>query len=365
MIYLNGMRLPKNHTRVSLFVFGIVIVAAIFASVLRAITNDTFAAEEATEHRLVEPHFVTIYDQGKKLTIKTDAVTVNEVLQRSGYKVSDTDIVEPEGNTLIMEDNFHINIYRSRPVVIIDGKTKKYLMTASYDPRTIAESAGFSLYDGDEINLASNENFLEAGASTTYKIIRSGGEGVSVEEDIPFTEKTEEDSSMEPGKSEVIQEGENGRRVLRYKVQFQDGIEVSRELISEEMIKQPVEKITKVGSKKAAATNIPPEWETCASYARAAGVSEADLSDALSLIYHESGCRTGATNQYSGAYGIPQALPGTKMAEMGNDWETNPVTQIRWMAKYVTSRYGGWSQALSFWWCTGVCNGINKSGHWY
>lgn len=359
------MRLPKNHTRVSLFIFGIMVVAAVFATVLDAVTSKTFAAEEGGEHRLIEPHFVTIHDQGKKLTVKTDAVTVIEALTRAGYKVSDTDIVEPERNTLINIDNYHINIYRSRPVLIVDGKVKKHIMTASYDPQTIAESAGFTIYDGDDISLATNESFLEAGITTTYKITRKGGESMTVEESIPFTERTEEDTSMDPGETKVIQEGETGRKVLSYAIKFQEGKEVSRELVSEEIVKAPVEKVTKVGSKKAAAATIPPEWETCAGYARAAGVSEADLSDALTLIYHESGCRTGATNQYSGAYGIPQALPGNKMASMGSDWETNPVTQIRWMADYVTKRYGGWSQALSFWWCTGTCNGISKSGHWY
>ncbi|MBQ3325873.1 G5 domain-containing protein [Candidatus Saccharibacteria bacterium] len=359
------MRLPKNHTRVSLFIFGIVVVAAVFATLLNAVTSKTFATDDNSEHRLIEPHFVTIHDSGKKLTVKTDAVTVIEALTRAGYSISDTDIIEPERNTIINVDNFRINIYRSRPVMVIDGKIKKYLMTASYDPETIAESAGFTIYDGDDISIAGNEHFLETGISTTYKITRGGGEGMTVEESIPFTERTEEDASLEPGESKIIQEGENGRKVLHYAIQFQDGVEVSRELVSEEIVKLPVEKITKVGSKKAAAATIPPEWETCAGYARAAGVSEADLSDALTLIYHESGCRTGATNQYSGAYGIPQALPGNKMAEAGSDWETNPVTQIRWMANYVNKRYGGWSQALSFWWCTGTCNGINKSGHWY
>ena len=55
----------------------------------------------------------------------------------------------------------------------------------------------------------------------------------------------------------------------------------------------------------------------------------------------------------SGAYGIPQALPGSKMAEMGADWETNPVTQIRWMIKYVNERYGGWQHALEVWYSRG------------
>lgn len=45
--------------------------------------------------------------------------------------------------------------------------------------------------------------------------------------------------------------------------------------------------------------------------------------------------------QGSGAYGLPQALPGYKMASAGSDWATNPKTQIRWMISYAESRYGG------------------------
>ena len=50
----------------------------------------------------------------------------------------------------------------------------------------------------------------------------------------------------------------------------------------------------------------------------------------------------------SGAYGLPQALPGSKMASAGADWRTNPKTQIRWMQGYVNGRYGGSCGALAF-----------------
>ena len=50
----------------------------------------------------------------------------------------------------------------------------------------------------------------------------------------------------------------------------------------------------------------------------------------------------------SGAYGIPQALPGHKMRSAGADWRTNPLTQIRWMQGYANGRYGGLCAALSF-----------------
>jgi hypothetical protein len=59
-----------------------------------------------------------------------------------------------------------------------------------------------------------------------------------------------------------------------------------------------------------------------------------------SLWQRESGWNTYASNP-SGAYGIPQALPGSKMASAGDDWRTNPATQIRWGLGYIGSRYGG------------------------
>lgn len=56
----------------------------------------------------------------------------------------------------------------------------------------------------------------------------------------------------------------------------------------------------------------------------------------------------------SGAYGLPQALPAEKMASAGDDWATNPVTQLKWAHGYAQS-YGGWPQAWEFRKCTGYC----------
>lgn len=64
------------------------------------------------------------------------------------------------------------------------------------------------------------------------------------------------------------------------------------------------------------------------------------------LWQRESGWDTYATNPSSGAYGIPQALPGSKMGSAGADWATNPITQVRWGVGYITSRYGSSCAAL-------------------
>ncbi len=60
----------------------------------------------------------------------------------------------------------------------------------------------------------------------------------------------------------------------------------------------------------------------------------------VALWNKESGWRVNAYNASSGAYGIPQSLPGSKMATAGADWETNPATQITWGLGYIGGRYG-------------------------
>ena len=306
---------------------------------------DTFADEDPITE-VSDSHFVTIHDDGQQLTIKTDATTVKDAISRANIITDSTDTIDPSPDSAINADNFHINIYRSRPVLVIDGITRKIIMTASHDSKEIARQAGLTIYDGDKVDIsADSAAFLETGATSVYTITRNGGQTVTVESTIPYGEETKNDNTLESGQEKVDRPGEDGRKVAKYKVNFVDGKEVSRELISEETTKEPVSRVVLKGTKKP----VPPEWETCAGWAREAGVSEGDLYVALWIIYHESGCRVSAENAYSGAYGIPQALPGTKMASAGADWRTNPVTQIRWMISYVNGRYGGWQGAKAYW----------------
>lgn len=65
------------------------------------------------------------------------------------------------------------------------------------------------------------------------------------------------------------------------------------------------------------------------------------------IVMAESGWNTRAENA-SGAYGIPQALPGSKMASSGANWQTSATTQIRWMIGYIKGRYGNPVKAWTF-----------------
>ncbi|MFG2604397.1 transglycosylase SLT domain-containing protein [Streptomyces sp. NPDC048514] len=74
------------------------------------------------------------------------------------------------------------------------------------------------------------------------------------------------------------------------------------------------------------------------------------------IVDHESSWNYRAVNAGSGAYGLFQALPGSKMSSVGADWQTNPATQIKWGLGYMNSaRYGSPCAAWSFW----------QANHWY
>ena len=85
------------------------------------------------------------------------------------------------------------------------------------------------------------------------------------------------------------------------------------------------------------------------------GFSQSQFSCLDALYVSESGWNVHADNPTSSAYGIPQALPGSKMASAGPDWADNPATQIRWGLNYIRSSYGTPCSAWAF-----------KQGHqWY
>ncbi|HZA04903.1 MAG TPA: transglycosylase SLT domain-containing protein, partial [Propionibacteriaceae bacterium] len=78
------------------------------------------------------------------------------------------------------------------------------------------------------------------------------------------------------------------------------------------------------------------------------GYDDSDFDCFNNIIIRESMWDIDATNPSSGAYGIPQALPGRKMASVGSDWRTNPATQIIWAIGYIEDRYGSPCAAWSF-----------------
>ena len=255
------MRLSKkiDYYLVAFAFVSLAALAAVFVSKtsMRTYAESPEDAEEIEDES--GSHFVTLFDEGKKLIFKTDAHTVGEALSRSNITLNEADKVEPSPDSVINANNFFINIYRAYPVIIVDGISRNYYMTANQDPFSIFREQNITVYDGDEINQIENANFLEAGVATVYEITRHGGQTITEEQEIPFAEERIKDYNLKPGTTEVRQLGEVGRKRVYYKTLSVEGKEISREFISEEIVSEPVTRIVAVGASEIEKNPLTPQ----------------------------------------------------------------------------------------------------------
>lgn len=166
-------------------------------------------------------------------------------------------------------------------------------------------------------------------------------------------------------KDQVLQEGREGKKEVTYRVKYQNDVEIERTEVSSVVLEEPVNKIVQVRAKQTTSrsssgrTYISGSVAEYQAYARARcsayGWSTADFNCLVALWNKESKWNPNAYNSGSGAYGIPQALPASKMATAGTDYRTNYKTQINWGLSYISSRYGSQSAAWSH----------SKSTGWY
>lgn len=197
------------------------------------------------------------------------------------------------------------------------------------------------------------DTILDAYSQVTEKIVEE-------EETIPFETITKDVSDgASSTKNKVLQEGVEGKKKVTYKIKYQNDTEIEKNKISEEIIQEPVNKIIQVssnvitsrseGTTRGKITGTVAEYqeyarEACKNY----GWSDGEFGALVKLWNRESGWNPNTRNSSSGAYGIPQALPASKMASAGSDYMTNYKTQIRWGLSYISSRYGSPSSAWSY-----------------
>ena len=178
---------------------------------------------------------------------------------------------------------------------------------------------------------------------------------VTESREIAFSTIKRSDYTLDPGQRVVQTAGQAGSESSVYRVRLVDGVEASRELLLQSRV-NPVSEVVRVGVSAA------PSGTYTGTDPRAIGqrmVAERGWSsgqfDCLNALWtKESNWNPYAQNPSSGAYGIPQSLPGSKMGTVADDWRTNPVTQITWGLNYISARYGtpcaAWSHSVSHNW---------------
>lgn len=368
------------------------VIASLFAT-------RVFAADESATN---DERLVTVHDGSSEVTVVTRAVTVADALQHAGIEISKADIVEPARTEKLVAQSYQINVFRARPVVVIDGLRTVRVMTAEQSPRQIAKAAGVTLYDEDTTKLQRVDDMLTSGgagltltidratvfslnlfgktftartqAATIGELLkekgitlgkndgvrpgvttpiadgmsvtiwRDGKQTVTVEERIKKPVEEIKDTSLAFGIRKVKTEGVDGKRNVTYEIEIKNGVEVGRKEIASVTTLEPRKEIVVVGMKIDLPEGSHTDWMA------AAGIDSDDYGYVDFIISHESGWAPTKYNYAgSGAYGLCQALPASKMVTAGSDYMTNPITQLKWCNGYAVGRYGSWERAYNFW----------------
>ena len=252
-------------------------------------------------------HIVTIYHDGQQQIVASDAQTVGEVLGRAHITLNPHDAVEPGKDTQLVAANYSVNVYRARPVTVVDGLNRYHIMTPHTSAKQIVEDAGLTAYNEDILTLNRIDDFVSEGSvgliltiqrSTPLKavlydkpfdmrtqattvhdflkekgiilrdgdklwpsedtpltpnlaiaIYRDGSQAVK-EEPINFETEKIQDADHEVGYKQIKQQGQAGKRFVVYQVETKNGKEVRTELQSI-VITQPTKQIEIVGTKTA------------------------------------------------------------------------------------------------------------------
>jgi len=387
-------------------------VPAITIGILLFITVAVYIVARTT-HKLPQAHdakIVIISHDGVQQTVPVKEATVGQLLAKLHLTLSPGDAVEPAKTTRINQDDFRINIYRAKPVEVVDGGRTIFGLSAAKTPREAANQVGAGIYAEDTPNINASQNFLKDSAigerividratavnvdlygthivlrthaKTVGELIKEKGikiikndkiqpgtnapitanmqlafvrTGVKVEtvsEGIKAPVQATYEDSLAYGTTAVRQAGSDGLQFVTYQINLVNNVETSRQVIQKIVSKQPVTQIVAVGT---SLSGIKGDMAL-------AGISSGDYQYADYIISHESGwCPTKIQGQYGGCppltgpvpdyggYGLCQSTPGDKMASAGSDWETNPITQLRWCNGYAQAHYGGWYAAYNHW----------------
>lgn len=302
------LRNPSNNSirnsiiRYALLVIAVLVVASLGVSAYANndlhINSQVFADGQS---------LVSLYADGQRKTVPVSANTVGEALDKLGVKLKDGDVVEPATDTKISQALTNINVYRGLPYLVVDGNKRRIVQSGYRSPRQIIDAAGITVYPEDTITETRVDDFLgEKAVGSRLDIVRAtpvnvliGGKpfvfrtnqktvagllkekGINIEandrmdvaptepihsgmkiviarfsqglqqefEPIPAGEQISYDPNQLLGYEAVTFAGVDGKKMVTYVVDQQDGKPVGRHAIQEDVVTPPQPKQIVRGSK--------------------------------------------------------------------------------------------------------------------
>lgn len=370
---------------------------ALFTLAVFLIVSFTFfnQASASDDGNFSDKHLITIYDRGVEKVVLTNTKTIGDAIKEAGISLDDNDRVEPNKNEEIIASEYQVNIYRARPVIIIDGVSRKKIITAYQTPEQIVESVGINLYPED-LAVISQANDISEGfgekltitrakkvqltlygvtsnirtqANTvgemlqekdiklteadkmshqlddiiseniSIKIWREGQQTITVKEPVDFKIEKIEDANRDTDYSFIKIAGEKGQRVVTYKIAVINGKEISRKEIASLVTKQPKRQIEVVGVR--GKYNTPSENESITwSFLRSKGFSKIQTAGIMGNLMQEHKFNT---SDAPNGLGLAQWTGGRRdnlIKQYPNSYETI-YSQLDYLMSELNGGYAG------------------------
>lgn len=394
---------PKPHQRLlahrnhPFFIPVVTFLVMVFVSLFALVSFNATALEPA------DSRVVHVYVDDEKQTLTTRATTVEDLLNRLEIKINKGDIVEPALTAQIFEDDFNVNVYRARPITIVDGKNQVTKFSAKQSADAIAREAGIKLYPEDNVTASINDDVLGEGVGEKLVIERSVpmklvlyGESYEIrthaktvadvlkekeinEEDVTtfpvadtavkansvifvtyegrviksksvtIPNKTERvsDPDLAFGITKVREKGRDGKKLVLYEV---DPATKKKKVLKQVIAYAPVNRViaegTKIGVGGISGSKL--DWM------RAAGIPASQFPYVDLIIGRESGWRPNAVSA-NRCIGLGQRCNPQILINACPSWQTDPVCQLEHFSEYANGRYGSWQEANAFW----------QANHWW
>lgn len=292
------MRLTFIHRSITRYLYALPLIGI---ALLVVLIMPKVHAEAGSDERLI-----TIHDRGEDRGLITRSDTLRDVFREAGIRLDKNDIVEPGLDEKLVTNNYQVNVYRARPMIIVDGNVKQLVMSAYQTPKQIAHHAGIALRDEDTASIELTDSLVSDGASsrmiidratpvrlnlygksdTVYtqaetvrtfldekhivlgkkdtlstkadapitegmkiNIWRNGKQTVTKEEEVDFDVEQIKDTDREVGYKKVTTPGKPGRRMVTYEIVTRNGKVISRKVIQTVVTKKSTTQVEVVGAK--------------------------------------------------------------------------------------------------------------------
>ncbi|HJP81091.1 MAG TPA: G5 domain-containing protein [Candidatus Saccharimonadales bacterium] len=281
---------------------------AVLVSTFFLLVSGIFVAHHAhaqSSTTTTNGHLITLHDEGTERGILTQASTLREAFKEAGIMIDPNDLVEPGLDDTLEATQYDVNIYRARPVTIVDGAVSVRVMSPYRTAGQIAKQADITLHDEDTTKMEASADLVQGSgvrmeitrateftlnlygkkmtaysqaktvgemlkgknvtlggndvtsvpvsapliSGMTVEVWRNGVQTITEEQSIPFTTEKVLDMDLPIGNHQVKTPGQTGVRMVTYEIVMENGKEIGRKEIQNVVNKEPVKQVELVGNK--------------------------------------------------------------------------------------------------------------------